>query len=326
MKKLKWGIVGTGKIVNKMGPAIQMNHLNEWVGVAGRNKQNSLLAANRYGVKKAYEHYDELIRDPEVDVVYIALLNHLHKEWAIKAIEAGKHVLIEKPLGLSEGECQEVKAVLGNKPLKVMEAFAWRFHPAHLRVKEIIDSGEIGEPVLFNGHFSFIPESNSTRFNPDWGGGSLYDVGCYPISWARFFMNGEPTEADGKLIVNKANGVDLRFVGLLHFANGRFAQVSSSFDMPHGSFYEILGTKGKIATNFRITANSFAIDVLKNKKLIQSFESDRVMPYRYQVNYFTDCLINHQPLDFPIDDAINNLRVMDALKLSSATGKRIKLH
>lgn len=322
--RLRWGVLGTGHIVQKMGPAIQRSGNGDWLGVAGRKPENGASAADRFGVPRAYRGYEELLQDPEIDAVYIALLNHLHAEWAVKAMQAGKHVLLEKPFTLSADEARAIHQTAKITGKQVMEAFAWRFHPGHLAVREWIRAGRIGDITLFSGHFSYIIGSDSTKLVKDWGGGSIFELGCYPISWSRFFMNEEPIEADGCLVIDPSAKVDMRFTGCLYFPGGRTAGVSSAFDMPIGSYYTILGTRGRIDVTFRVSEDRITLHATCNEETAQ-WSSDRIAPYVPQVREFANCVLEDRSLPYGSEDAVKQMRVMDALIASHHARRRVRI-
>ena len=152
--KLRWGVLGTGNIVGKGGPALHRSNNGEWLGIAGRTLENRRIAAQKYDVPRAYAGYRELIDDPHIDAVYIALLNHLHKEWALEAIKAGKHVLLEKPFALNAADAAEIISQAKSHNVRVEEAFVWRYLEGHHVAREAIRSGQIGDPVFYRGNFS----------------------------------------------------------------------------------------------------------------------------------------------------------------------------
>lgn len=321
MEKLRWGILGTGNIVAKAGPGIRQSSNGELVGIAGRNEENSRLAAEKYGAQQAYSGYEELIQDKEIDAVYIALLNHLHCEWAIKAIEAGKHVLVEKPFAMNAQQALRIREAAQKHRVEAVEAFVWRHQPAHQAVKDMINNGLIGRPVQFFGHFSFKANPKSTRLVKEWGGGSLYDIGCYPISWSRFIMEGEPLSVDSRMILDPVSGVDMRFAGTLHYSDGRAAQISSAMDMANGSFYEVLGTNGRIKVDYHVTAASLTIDVSSGGEMKQ-WTSDRIEPFRLQAESFAASVLSGKSVTYGIEDAIRQAQIIDALFEADRTQER----
>lgn len=324
MKKLRWGVLGTGRIVGKGGTAIQRADNSVWLGVAGRNEENGKRAAEEYGVERSYRSYAELLRDPDIDAVYIALLNHVHKKWAVKAAEAGKHVLLEKPFTLNAEEADEIKEAATKYGVQIMEAHSWRFHPAHLAAREMVREGQIGEIAMFTGHFSFVIPSSSTRLVNEWGGGTLYDIGCYPMSWSRFFMEDEPGAVDSNMVFDPKNGVDMRFAGTLYYPKGRTAQVSSAFDMANGSFYEVLGTSGRMKVDFQVSPSASTIAVTIGEKS-KEWKTDRIEPYVYQTEAFADSILNGRPVPYGPDDAVQNMKISDALFAANEKRERVNI-
>lgn len=319
--KLRWGVLGTGRILSKAGPGLQQSGNGVWHGVAGRTPENGRQAAGMYGVPRAYESYEALIEDPAIDAVYIALLNHLHAEWAVKACEAGKHVLVEKPFALNAREAEQIAAAARRSGVLVQEAFVWRHHPAYAAIKRLADAGAVGEWLHFRGHFSFVAGADSTRWNKAWGGGALYDVGCYPVSWARFFAGGEPVAADGYAVIDPDRGVDRRFVGALYFAGGRSAHIEAAMDMPHGSFFELLGTKGRLSAAFTVTAQELTIRCRIGSEE-QAWTTDRITPFRVQAERFAEAVFGQSQQHPGADDAVSQSLAMDALFAAARTGRR----
>ncbi|MDB5085121.1 MAG: oxidoreductase [Bacilli bacterium] len=327
MRTLKWGVLGTGNIVGKMGPAILAAQNSDWLAIAGRNSESSMSAAIRFGVPRAYPSYQDLINDPDIDAVYIALLNHLHLKWALQAIAAGKHVLCEKPMTLTAAEALQVKEAAQRSNIQVMEAFVWRFLPVHQRVKQLLTEGHIGEAVQVNAHFSIAlrDAASSTRMVKAWGGGCLYDIGCYPVSFSRFLLGAEPEAVDARLTIDPRTGVDTRFVGTLYFASGRCAQLSSAFDQSGGCFYEVIGTKGRIRTSpirFNSPTTLWVSAADETKELY--FEAQN--QYVLQVEAFTDAILQGQRVPYGPLDAVCNMQVIDALFAADRTQTRTRVY
>ena len=323
MDKIRWGILGTGAIAEKMAPAIRSAANSELIGVAGRHEESGRMAAAKYGLDRTYRSYDELIGDPDIDAVYVALLNHLHAEWTIRAIEAGKHVLCEKPMTMNEREVLRIRESLGNRDLRVMEAFYWRFHPAHQAARELIRDGRIGRPVFVHSHFSF-PIRLQTRFVKAWGGGALYDLGCYAVSWSRFVMDGEPVAVDGVLSPGPdAEEVDRFGSGVLYFPD-RTAFISVSYDMGRFQFYEVLGDGGKLRLESEATDDMIRFG-LTCGDLRREWTTDRIEPYRYEVEAFAGSILSGRPLPYDLEDARKNMRILDAFFESARSGRRVRL-
>lgn len=321
---VRWGVLGTGKIIGKGGRALHRSSLSEWVGVAGRNEENSRRAANTYQVEKAYRNYQDLLDDPALDAVYIALLNDKHKEWTVRALDAGKHVLLEKPLALNYSEATEIQQAAMTSGKQVMEAHVWRFHPAHQTVKQWIDEGKIGDPVQLFGHFSFMAGENSTRWVQEWGGGSLYDIGCYPVAWSRFFLGKEPLEAECRLHIHPKHQVDARCFASLYFADGKAAQFSCAFDMANGTSYDVIGSEGRIAARF-IGGKDERILTLECGDVRKKWSTDAVEPFVYQADAFSHAVLSGRSVPYGLNDAMKQQQAMDALFLSDKKKRRVSL-
>src|SRR5262245_7377782 len=200
MAKVRFGVLSTANIgLAKVLPAMQQGQHCEIVAIASRNQETAEAAAERLGIPKAYGSYEALLADPDIDAIYNPLPNHLHVPWSIRAIEAGKHVLCEKPIGLSSAQGQELVDAAARHPhLKVMEAFMYRHHPQWVRAKAIVAEGGVGELRTIQYFFSYYNvDPNNIRNRAEIGGGGLMDIGCYNISLSRFIFGAEPARALG---------------------------------------------------------------------------------------------------------------------------------
>jgi len=203
--------------------------------------------ASEWHIPNAYAGYQALLDDPDIDVVYNPLPNHLHAEWTIQAVRAGKHVLCEKPLALSLDEVDAIARAAHEDQRVVSEAFMYRHHPQTIKVKDLVDSGAIGKVQVVNGSFTFkLTDPTDVRMIPEMGGGSVWDVGCYPISYARYIAGAEPIEVSGWQVTGPT-GVDETFVGQMRFANGVCAQFDCGFRAPFRTHIEIVGSDGAIS-------------------------------------------------------------------------------
>ncbi|GAA3407658.1 Gfo/Idh/MocA family protein [Paenibacillus hodogayensis] len=324
MKVLRFGVLGTGNIVGKGGPALSQAANGEWLGVAGRTIENSRKAAELYGVPRAYAGYRELLDDPDIDAVYIALLNHVHKEWAIEAIKAGKHVLLEKPFALNAEDATEIVELACKHGVRAEEAFIWRTMEGHLYARQAILDGKIGEPAVFTGNFSFQASAQSTRMNADWGGGALYDVGCYLVSWSRFHFGEEPEYVDSQMMRSSADGVDVRFAGTLLFPGGGVAHMTGALDLPYGCGYRIRGTAGELEVKQYADARTITLEVTVNGDTT-SFTTSRVEPFRLQAENFAALVLAGRAMEDRGLPILTQARAMDALFESDKRASRIKL-
>ena len=183
---LRWGLLSTARINKALITPLQISKRNHLLAIASRSQEKADAYAHEKKIERAYGSYADLLADPDIDVIYNPLPNHLHAEWTIKAVEAGKHVLCEKPLALSTGEVDAMAAAAKKHGKVVAEAFMYRSHPKTLKVKEIVDSGELGQLKIVRGSFSFMMTNpDDIRWQPEMGGGGLWDIGCYPLSFTR---------------------------------------------------------------------------------------------------------------------------------------------
>ena len=239
--RLGWGIVGPGRIAHRIARALTDNPRGELRAVAGRNPDRAGEFAARYGDVNVHQTFEELLDDASIDVVYIALPNGLHAAWAVRALDAGKHVLCEKPLALSVAEVDAIDAAARRNDRIAVEAFMYLHHPQTLRALEIAASGALGPLQVVSAAFSFLLDNpNDPRVEPELGGGSLWDVGCYPVSVSRRLAGEEP---DGIAAFARFDerGVDRTFVGALHFPSGLVAHFESGFEAADRERVEIVG-------------------------------------------------------------------------------------
>ena len=243
---LRWGILSTARIIRAVLPAFATSERNELVAVASRDGERARAYADRHGIPVAYGSYDELLADPDIDAIYNPLPNHLHVPLTIAAAAAGKHVLCEKPLALTVDEVDQIAAAASASGVVVTEAFMYRHHPQTLRVQELVAEGAIGEPLTARGSFSFtLDNPGDVRLDPTMGGGALWDIGCYPLSFARTALGEQPIEATGWWRLGET-GIDLAFWGAVRFPSGAVGQFDCTFSAPFRSHMEIVGTEGVI--------------------------------------------------------------------------------
>ncbi len=244
--KVRWGFLSTARINSAVIPPVHKSPLCEAAAVASRDLGRAQKFAAEWKIPTAYGSYEALLADPAIDVIYNPLPNHLHMEWTVKALEAGKHVLCEKPLALTTAEVDAIIAAVKRSGRFAAEAFMYRHHPQTLRVKELAASGEIGELVLLDGSFTFFNDNPAdVRWEKEMGGGSLWDVGCYPVTYANLIAGGAPLAVRGQQTLTPA-GVDLSFTGLMQYSGGLLADIDCSFAVPYQTRFEIKGTRGMI--------------------------------------------------------------------------------
>ena len=284
--RLRWGILGAARITRSLVPAFQAAAGQELVAVASRAAEKARAFAEQWGLAHAFHSYDALLADPGVDAVYIPLPNHLHAEWTIRACQASKHVLCEKPLAMTPAEVDAVREASARAGVHVAEAFMYRHHPQTLLVKRLVDEGAVGELRLIRSSFSFqLDRPGDVRFNPEMGGGSLRDVGCYPVSYARLLAGVEPIEAIGRAVTGPT-GVDLSFAGLLRFPSGLQALVDCSFAQPFRTSLEIVGSKGSIQVPRPFKPDTLETVVIQRADSAESHEVSSPLLYVSEIEDF----------------------------------------
>ena len=328
-KKINWGILSTAYIATEaVIPAMINSKYCEIKGIASRSYDKAKNVAKRFNIPKHFGSYQELLEDKEIEAVYIPLPNHMHVPWAIKALEAGKHVLLEKPVALNSSEAQKLlDESLKYPQLKIMEAFMYRFHPQWVKVKEMINNGEIGELKAIQSSFSFFDDDpNSIVNSKEYGGGSLMDIGCYPISLSRFLFESEPKNVSAAIEYHPEFKTDTIANGIMSFDKGSSIFFSSTL-VTDNQQVEIFGIKGSI--EFEIPFNPPADKPVKiwlnregKKELI---EFDNCDQYTIQADLFSMAIIQNTEVPTPLHDAVNNMLVIEKLKESDKTGKRINL-
>lgn len=246
MEKVRWGLLSTARINRRLIPAIRASKRGELVAVASRNLETAKAYANEWKIPLAYGSYEEMLTSGKVDAVYISLPNHLHAEWSIRAVQAGCHVLCEKPLALSTQEVRQMMAASQQTGKTIAEAFMYRHHPQTRIAKEWVESGRLGEVTSAYGAFTFaLEERQNVRLVPEYGGGALWDVGVYPMSFAQYLFGSAPEWVAGAQWLGET-GVDETFAGLMVYPGNRLVTFTCGFRSPWYTRFEIVGTKGRL--------------------------------------------------------------------------------
>ncbi|WP_265764279.1 Gfo/Idh/MocA family protein [Fodinibius salsisoli] len=321
MQKVRWGILSTAKIgVEKVIPAMQQGTYSEVVAIASRSAGKAQEAAGALGIETSVSSYQELLDLAEVDAIYNPLPNHLHVDWSIKALQAGKHVLCEKPLGLNVADAQRLQEAAASHPkLKVMEAFMYRHHPRWRKVKELVDNGVVGTLQTVHSFFSYYNDDpDNIRNKPDIGGGSLMDIGCYCISVPRFIFGSEPTKVTGAMEVDPTLGIDRLTSGMLQFAGGTATFTCGTQMAPHQKV-TIMGSEGKIKIPmpFNAPVDRPTTIVLTKGSETEEISFETCNQYTAQGDRFSKAVIEDTPVPTPLDDALANMKVVDAVVQSS---------
>ena len=322
---LRWGLLSTARINKKLIAPLRLSKRSTLLAVASRSQEKADSYAREQKIQRAYRSYEALLADPEIDVIYNPLPNHLHAEWSIKAVEAGKHVLCEKPLALTLADVDAMAAAAGRTGKIIAEAFAYRAHPHMRKIKEIISSGLLGKLKMVHGSFTFVmTKDDDIRWDPQMGGGGLWDIGCYPLSFTRTVLGKEPLEVFGWQVTSPT-GVDEVFAGQLRFPGDIFFQLDCSFKIPSHAFVEIVGDEGtlNIPEPFNLLAR-------KTLYLTRDGKTSTIVvkgpdPYLAEVENFTDAiLLNKMPVTSLADSRLNTAAIL-ALLESAKTGKPISL-
>ena len=241
-RTLNWGLLSTAHINHALIRPIRSSARSQLLAVASRNQPSAEAFARRNKIPRSYGSYEQLLADPEIDIVYNPLPNNLHAQWTINALRSGKHVLCEKPLALTLEDVDAVRLAARESGRLAVEAFMYRHHPQTLQVKQLVEDGAFGRLQLIKGSFTFmLDRPGNYRLVKEMGGGSLWDVGCYPVSYARFLTGAQPIEVFGRQVLG-ADGVDLSFFGMMRFPGDIFAQFDCGFASPFRASMEIIGS------------------------------------------------------------------------------------
>jgi predicted dehydrogenase len=325
--KLHWGIVGTAKIATeKVIPGLLRSQRCVVLGIASRNLDRAKAAASRLGLKRAYGSYEDLLADPEIDVIYNPLPNHLHVPVTLQAAAAGKHVLCEKPIGLSAADAARLREI-GDK-VQVQEAFMVRFHPQWLRARELVREGAIGPALAVQVYFSYFnTDPGNIRNQRDIGGGAALDIGCYPIVIARFIFEAEPQRVIALIDRDPKTDVDRLTSGLLDFGGGRRLDFTVGTQSVPYQRVQIIGTTGRIEIEIAFNAPQTATTRLfrdDGSKLDGGSIVTETIPvsdqYALQGDAFVEMILGERVRAYGIEDAIQNMRILDALFRSEQSG------
>jgi predicted dehydrogenase len=329
MSKVKWGVLSTANIgVKRVIPAIIAGRRGVVAAIASRDAERAAGVAARFEIARSYGNYEALLNDPEIEAIYNPLPNHLHVEWTVRALDAGKHVLCEKPIALNAAEAQAIVAARDRSGMRVIEAFMVRFHPQWHRIRTLVQAGRIGAVRVIQSAFAFtMLDPGNVRNRADMGGGALYDVGCYPIVTARYVYGADPDRAIALIDRDPQLGVDGVTSGLLAFPGGGQLVFSSALQLAAFQRVVILGSEGRIEVPLPFTPqkdHGCRIIIDSGKSLDGSsavFEDFApVDQYVLQCDLAAAVFRNETSQEFPIDDAIANMRVIDALYRSAVSG------
>ncbi len=329
MRKIHWGVLSTARIgLQKVLPAMQLGPHCDILAIASRNLESAKQAAAQLGIPKVYGSYEDLLNDPEVEAIYNPLPNHLHVPWSIKAIEAGKHVLCEKPMATSASELQQLIDVANAHPqIKVMEAFMYRQHSQWLKARELAESGKIGEVRTLHSFISFFNnDAGNVRNKPEMGGGTLFDVGCYSVSIPRFIFGAEPKRVCAHMDIDPDFKIDRMISGILDFEL-RTSSFTCSMQLVRHQNATIFGTEGKIEIELPLNP----LPERPAKIFLQQGSATKEIPieicnqFTLQGDAFSLAIINDTPVAVSLEDSLANMKVIAALFESAKKGIWIEI-
>lgn len=328
-RRIRWGVLGVASIaVRRAIPAMQKGQLSEVAAIASRDRQRADEAAGKLGIAKAYGSYEDLLRDPEVDAIYNPLPNHLHVPWSIRAAEAGKHVLCEKPIGISATDVQKLISARDRTGVKIAEAFMVRVHPRWLRTRELIRSGRIGNLRLITSSLGYFNrDAKNVRNIPEYGGGALLDIGCYAVTLSRFSFSNEPIRAMGLLDRDSETKTDALSSAMLEFPAGH-ATFTCSTQLAYNQRIAFFGTKGRIELERPLNPPNDQ----PTRILIDDNPSDpagtgityETIPlcdqFQIQGDLFSKAILENGDVAVPLEDSLKNMAAIDAIFRSASSG------
>ncbi len=327
--RLRFGVLSTADIARrKVIPGMRRSARCEVVAIASRDERRARAVATELDIPTSHGSYEALLADPNVDAVYIPLPNHLHAEWTIAAARAGKHVLCEKPLALAATEAETMIEASRNAGVVLMEAFMYRHHPSWVAARELVTSGRIGRLMAVQSWFSFFNDDPTNIRNiRDFGGGAMYDIGCYAVNLSRMLFDREPDGVQASLVRDPTSGVDIVASAILRFGDG-IASFTCSTRTESDQRVEIYGTTGRVSfwIPFNIPPDrSTRISVVAggNPPVDPAFETLEFAPadpYAVEADLFAATILDGTPLPVASDDAVANLRTMEAIVDAAARG------
>ncbi|MBA1158196.1 Gfo/Idh/MocA family protein [Microvirga mediterraneensis] len=326
MQPVRWGILSTAKIGRtKVAPGMMKSPLCDVAAVASRDEGSARAMAEELGIAKAYGSYEALLADPDIEAIYNPLPNHLHVPMTLAAAAAGKHVLCEKPIAVTASEAEQLRQAASQ--VLIAEAFMVRHHPQWQRARDIIRSGDIGEPRAIQVAFSYFNvDPGNIRNKADIGGGGLLDIGCYAVVTGRYVFEAEPLRVVTLMDRDPAFGVDRTASALLDFGAGRQLAFTVSTQAVPYQRVQILGTRGRIEIEIpfnappdaptRILVDDGSAHGNRSARAIEFPATDQ---YQLQGEAFSRAIRGAGPLDYGLDDAVLNMRILDALRQSEAS-------
>jgi D-xylose 1-dehydrogenase (NADP+, D-xylono-1,5-lactone-forming) len=319
---VKWGLLSTALINEAILRGAAETEAADVIAVASRDEARARSYADEHEIERSYGSYEGLLADPDVEAVYISLPNSLHVEWTLNALEAGKHVLVEKPFSKHPDQVEEAFDSADAAGLVLSEGFMWRHHPQTRRLVELIDAGVAGRVRVVRTTFSFDLATErgtgDTRFDPALDGGALMDVGCYCISGLRL-VAGEPERARGEQVIGPS-GVDVVFTGALAFADGVLGHFDCGFVVPRRAALEVVGEEATILVPDPFTPRTTVIEVLRPDAEPEQIPIEPANSYRLELENVSAAIRGEGPLLLGREDAVGQARTIAALYDSAAAG------
>jgi D-xylose 1-dehydrogenase (NADP+, D-xylono-1,5-lactone-forming) len=318
-----WGIISTAHINRLVLAGARESDRVDVVAVASRDQARAEAYAREHGIERAFGSYEALLADPDIDAVYVSLPNSLHVEWSIRALEAGKHVLCEKPLDRRPDEVERAFEAAARSGRILMEAFMYRHNPQTAKLRELVGAGAIGQLGVVRSAFSFsLGDPDNVRLAADLDGGALMDVGCYCVSGSRL-LGGEPERVYGEQVTGES-GVDVLFSGTMRFPEGVAAHFDCGFVLPGRDELEVVGSEGSLFLDDPWHARRPVIE-LRRESGVEEIALEHVDSYRLELENLSDAIHGEAEPLLGRDDAVGQARTIDALYRSAASGSPVTL-
>ena len=322
---LRWGLLSTARINRALIPPLNASKRNRLMAVASRSQASAESYAREWNIPRAHGSYEALLDDPEIDVIYNSLPNHLHAEWTIKALRAGRHVLCEKQLALSVQEVDDIIHASRETGKIAAEAFMYRHHPQTLKVNEMVKGGALGVLQLIRGSFTFtLTREGDVRLKKEMGGGSIWDVGCYPISYARTIVGAEPLEVFGWQVEGQT-GIDESFIGQMRFRDDILAQFDSGFKSPLRTHLELVGSDATLTILKPFKPGHNEVIHLTRGDETETIKIAGQELYIGEVEDMADAILLGREPRVSLHDSRNNIETILALIESASTGRVVSL-
>ncbi len=327
MDTVRWGLLSTANINRRVIPSISSSERGKLAAVASRSAEKARAYAKEWEIPRWFDSYEAMLNSDEVDAVYISLPNHLHAEWSVRALQAGKHVLCEKPFALTVEEVDRMIAASRENGRALMEAFMYRHHPQMKMVGEWVRSGRLGEISLVRAVFNFSMgnRTGNVRLEPDYGGGALWDVGVYPLSFAQYIYDEVPQWVSGAQWIGKS-GVDESFAGLLRYTGGGMAQIACAFRSPFYTQAEVIGTEGSLT----LTRPFTEVNTVEAKLIFSAangeFETLEVPDeqlYQGEIENMQDAILEGKSTYIGLEESRKHIQTAQALYQAARSGQTV---